>query len=467
MISEKSKIFNEVLVDAKHALDSIGIPFHLHSGTALGAHREHDFIQHDDDIDLAVFYEDVNDKSSVDDIIKSMENNGFDLEAKLGKLNRGFELKFTHNIQAVSLDIFWVYPGRYRGKDYYILSSYYGECDNLKHKMCVWAYRPYDTVKIKFLGHTYNVLPKMTLVDAYGKDWKIPKKFNYYEGLEEGYKSLIRDYFKPVPVDNKIAFCFLLYDSVVHGKQWYDFFKQDKFPIKSYSVYSHVKTITNKTQEWIRENHIRAIKTGWCEENLVWAWINLLKQALKDPNNKYFVLLSGECIPLFGFWDTYKEITASKKSRINIDLNSEATIETGLAYADQWILLNRKHAELLVELKTTEKGKEFVKNIRKLIGDFCPDELYPVNWFMENYGKSSFASFKREFNVMPTTYTYWDGKHTSPIRYTSPRMRKDKGKICSSGALFARKFNKKAGIELSGKCDKRKSPRRLSRRSRS
>jgi Core-2/I-Branching enzyme/LicD family len=451
-LSEKSKQFNSVLLKAKKALDSVGVPFHLHSGTALGAHREKDFIPHDDDIDLAVFYKDVDTKSQVDNIIKAMEDNGLAISSTLGKLSRGFELKFYDYEYEIPLDIFWVYESSYRGKDYFILSSYYGNCDNYKHKACVWAYRPYKTVKINFLGSIYNVMPKKTLVDAYGKDWNVPKKFGYYEGLENGYKSLVVDFYDPKPITQKVAFCFLVYDKVTHGKTWADFFKEDNLPVKSYSIYSHVKTVTSATQPWLVENRIRTIKTGWCEDNLVWAWINMLKEALKDPLNQYFTILSGECIPLYGFWETIKKITSSKKSRINIDKNASVTYDTGLAYADQWVLLTRKHAEMLVKLKDSDEGKNFVKEMRQRIQIYCPDEVYPVNWFIKQYGSPSSATFKKNFNVIPTTYTFWDGKQPHPIKYTTPRMRKDFKKICGSDAIFARKFNNKAGKELARTC---------------
>ena len=130
----KSKKFNAVLIDAKHALESIDIPFHLHSGTALGAHREHDFIEHDNDIDLAVFYNDVHTKKQVDDIIFVMEEYGFELFSQNGSLKRGYELQFNHIKKDVDLDIFWVYEGNYRDKDYYILSSYFSKCDEMKYR---------------------------------------------------------------------------------------------------------------------------------------------------------------------------------------------------------------------------------------------------------------------------------------------------------------------------------------------
>ena len=149
---KKSKLieakFNNVLKSAKKALDSVDIPFHLHSGTAIGAYREKSFIAHDHDIDLCVFSKDVNTKEIEKLLIKSMKKEGFKVNATLGKLSRGREIQFQKN--DVPLDIFWTYPGKYRGKDYYIFASYYGICNDLKYKTCVWSVRPYKTEKIKF-----------------------------------------------------------------------------------------------------------------------------------------------------------------------------------------------------------------------------------------------------------------------------------------------------------------------------
>ena len=443
----KSQRYNKALIAAKTALESIGIPFHLHSGTALGAHREKNFIKHDNDIDLAVFSWDVDTYAKVKKIVNVMEKYGFYLQERLGKLTRGFELQFVHDPTDVSLDIFWVYKNSYRGKDYYILHSYFGKCEQYKYKACVWAYRPYQTVEMNFLGNMYNVMPIETLVDAYGDDWRIPKKFGYEQGLDGGYQSLVPDFYQPKDEKkvDKIAFCFLLYDKVIHSKKWVDFFKEDNYTVKSYSIYSHIKQIKDSTQPWLLENTVKPIPTGWCEESLLWAWVKMLKKALQDPKNKYFVLLSGECVPLYGFWETYKKIMSSKKSRINVARHTEVTEETGLLYADQWVLLNRKHAKLLVNLKDTKEGKNWVRTIKKIIKDFCPDELYPINWFVHKIGKISGSDFKKNFNTIPTTFTKWDNIHPHPIKFNTPNMSKYKHDICNSKALFARKFNPKAG----------------------
>jgi hypothetical protein len=248
----------------------------------------------------------------------------------------------------------------------------------------------------------------------------------------------------------KIAFCFLLYTKLKHGKVWEDFFSQDLKD--THSIYSHIKTVSDSTQPWIKKHKVKSVKTGYCEVTLVYAWIQLLKEALKDKDNKYFCLLSDECIALFNYKKVYEKIVKSKKSRINPDMEAESYIDTGLYWADQWVILNRKHAELLTELTTTAKGKKYVKETLKQVGDYCPDEIIPINWFSEHYGAVTSSRFKKEFNLIPSTYTYWDGVHRSPVKFTSPKMKQMRKKICTSKAVFGRKFNAKSARLLSMDC---------------
>ena len=264
----------------------------------------------------------------------------------------------------------------------------------------------------------------------------------------------------------KIAFCFLLYDTVLHREIWEKFFQQDCGKQKTHSIYSHIKTVTKDTPQWLKKSRVRSIKTGWCEENLVSAWIKMIREALKDPDNAYFVILSGECIPLFDYKKLYKKATASKKSRINIDYAVKSYAVTGLYYADQWVLLNRKCAKLLVDMKDTKRGKEWLKATRKRLcyydddddDDFCscPDEILPVNWFVHNFGKPTTKGFKSQIREMPTTYTYWDpmARKPHPEKFTLEKVKKFEKDICSSGALFARKFEPSAGTFMAMNCNK-------------
>lgn len=453
MTISKSTKFNRVLISAKNALDSINVKFHLHAGTALGAYREEDFIKHDHDIDLAVFFEDLDTPSKVDKLKYAMKKAGFTINATLGKQHQGYEIQFEKN--DVPLDIFWIYKGHYKSKDLFIISSYYGDCDNYKHKSCIYGYRPYRVQTIMFLGKEYKIVPKKTLVDMYGKTWNIVKKYTYEESITNNIVgSLIRDYYEPEVRDSKVAFCFLLYDKIEHQELWKSFFLNQK----GFSLYSHIKKVTDETPKWLLKTRVPTIKTGWCQENLVRAWVSMLKKALLDKDNKYFALLSGSCIPLFDFITTWKKIFRTKKSRINIETESYVYQQTGFYYADQWCILNRTHAQLLIDLYKTQEGKDWRKNSYKYICTkvecFCPDEIYPVNWFIENYGKPSTPKFKSEFIVGASTFTKWEDGAPHPIKWNATRLLKKKNisKICGSKAIFARKFNDKAAELIGKKC---------------
>jgi lipopolysaccharide cholinephosphotransferase len=452
---KKETKFKKVLESAKDALDSINVPFHLHAGTALGAHREKTFIPHDHDIDLGVFIKDANDKMMVKLIVKSMKAHGFSVVSRLGKLSRGKEIQFEKN--DIPLDIFWIYPGNYRGKNYYLVSSYFGDCDKLKFKTCVWGYRPYRLQTIDFLGKKYKVVPKKTLVDMYGNDWKVPKQFTYWEGLDGGYKGFLKDYYEPRPKNlPKVAFCFLTYNNLTHEDIWVKFFKQDNYPTKSFSLYSHIKKVSSTTPTWLKKHAVRTANTDWCGENLVWAWIKMLKAAIKDKNNQYFALLSGACIPLYDFAKTYKKITSSKKSRIHISKTARVYKETGLYYSDQWVILNRECAELLIKLRTTSEGKKFYRKTKKTLSKAenpsCPDEIYPINWFIKHFGKPHTSKFKKHIRDKVSTFTEWDKFTSSPKTLDIKSVKIIRTKICNSGAIFARKFTKGAAKKIALSC---------------
>ena len=53
-LNEKQSKFKKTLEDMKKILDSNNVKFFLYCGTALGAHREKKFIEHDHDIDIGV-----------------------------------------------------------------------------------------------------------------------------------------------------------------------------------------------------------------------------------------------------------------------------------------------------------------------------------------------------------------------------------------------------------------------------
>ena len=77
--------------------------------------------------------------------------------------------------------------------DYYYCTSRYGICDTKKEGYCKWGNHIRGLKQIKFKNRLFNI-PKNVeefLEESYGKDWRIPKRFTYLEGLASGYTNLI------------------------------------------------------------------------------------------------------------------------------------------------------------------------------------------------------------------------------------------------------------------------------------
>jgi len=262
---------------------------------------------------------------------------------------------------------------------------------------------------------------------------------------------------------NKIAFMFLLYDTIQHQKLWDDFFSED--PNKErHNIYAHPKTITKKTPEWIKKNSIKTVPTGWCSEGLLRALCQMLKVALKDKSNKHFAFLSGTCIPLLSFNKTYQKISRINKARLfyyKVNLFGEKNDY----YAYQWIILNRKVAKDLIRLVNPKDrtAKKFIRSQRKKFTDHgakidknftfkkskngtwnggCPDELYPINWFIQLYGKPSSEKFKKNIKKQETHYILWPPHYEHPYIINKKQLKIWKKDMCTSNHIFARKFTK-------------------------
>ena len=186
---DKQNIFRETLEDMKQILDTKKIPFHLHSGTALGAIREQRFIPYDFDIDIAIFYKDR--VSNLDSIVT--KNGKFELIHKLPenvkKENEITEFSFRHLNTVVRIDIFFIIEE----KDKYILYSYFSICDDKPKKRCEYINSKYKLNDIIFYDKKYKVPEEKFLEEQYGKDWKTPKKFTYSDGLISEYKNMNRE----------------------------------------------------------------------------------------------------------------------------------------------------------------------------------------------------------------------------------------------------------------------------------
>jgi len=278
---------------------------------------------------------------------------------------------------------------------------------------------------------------------------------------------------------DKIAFMFLLYDKIQHQELWEKFFSED--PNKErHTIYSHPKLITKKTPQWIVENKVKTVKTDWCSENLVKALCQMLKEALKDKSNKYFALLSGACIPLLTFNKTYKKINKLKKTQLYFYTHNDL-----INYkASQWVIYTRKTAKDLVRLydrkdkiacsflnkqhdifekpktkkrtrknsKKKSKYKPLKWEEKRIISDHggCPDEFYPINWFVSIYGSPKSKKFKKYIEFKLSTWYYMDEFADHPIIINKNNINKYKKVFCNS--FFARKFTKESAKIIGMSC---------------
>ena len=182
---DKTKKFTECLCDMKKILDENNQEFFLACGTLLGCVRNHDFISYDQDIDIGIFY----DKFDINIINKIKESNNFTLIQTYGQIENSYELKFKHT-NNVSIDIFLHYKIK---ENYYYCASFLGICNSKKEGYCKWGNTIKDLIGIPFKSSKFLIPSNFEeyLEERYGKDWKIPMKFSYWEGLDGRYKNLI------------------------------------------------------------------------------------------------------------------------------------------------------------------------------------------------------------------------------------------------------------------------------------
>lgn len=253
----------------------------------------------------------------------------------------------------------------------------------------------------------------------------------------------------------KLAFCFLLYDYIEHEELWKKFF--EGAPKSKYNIYSHIKEITDRTPRWIIKTKVRTVETGWCHEGLVYAFNEMLKKALKDNQNRYFILVSGTCIPVKPFNEIYNSLKSDKRARMTFLLPNPVKHR-------QWVILNRKTAKDLIRLNDPKdkKAQDFLSYTR-YTNYTCPDETFPLRWFQHLYGKKINDYIKNE----RTTYDYWvSDKEHHPLTLNLEETMYLYSDI--EKALFARKFEKDAAeyiAKMAGIYDTSESVKRSTRRS--
>ena len=110
----------------------------------------------------------------------------------------------------------------------------------------------------------------------------------------------------------KIAFLFLTINNINFPKIWTKYFRGHK---DKYSIYIHPKfpdKVTFKKKDII--NNLQETAWGF----IVSAYIELFKEAFKDPDNYKFITISESCVPIQSFDKFYNDMTINNYSYIKL-----------------------------------------------------------------------------------------------------------------------------------------------------
>ncbi|CAN1127740.1 Glycosyltransferase BC10 [Linum perenne] len=298
----------------------------------------------------------------------------------------------------------------------------------------------------------------------------------------------------------KIAFLFIARNRLPLDVVWDAFFKgeESKFSIHVHSRPGFLFNKATTRSDYFLDRQVNdSIQVDWGEATMIEAERILLRHALEEPSNKRFVFLSDSCIPLYNFSYTYDYIMSAstsfvdsfadtKDGRYNPKMGPTIPVRNWRK-GSQWVVLIRKHAEVVVH--DTTVFPIFQKHCRrKSLPEFWRDQPFPADPSKEHncipdehYVQTLLAQKGLEVEITrrslshsswdlssskdpkrrgwhPLTYKYSDAtpmllqsiKDIDNIYYETEYRREwctSKGKP-STCFLFARKFTRPAALRL-------------------
>lgn len=256
---------------------------------------------------------------------------------------------------------------------------------------------------------------------------------------------------------SKVAFLFLTVGDVYHEPNWVNYFAGNE---EYCSIYVHPKNGVSPQSYFAPYVIEERVPTRW--ENTMKAQIALLREALKDPNNTKFVILSETTVPITSFKYAYDRILRHPYSEFYYALYpypAEKPMEMIPPYTSQfyvnypdkdrafgdlkplhknstWIVLNRKHAQLMADDSTyidifasaphdTEHYPSSIISYHGLLHEVVKEDLTFVVWCPETVSYPHFyRCIDQDCHVNCLTEAIKDKK-----------------------ALFARKFSQCCSLE--------------------
>ncbi|CAF2107184.1 unnamed protein product [Brassica napus] len=175
-------------------------------------------------------------------------------------------------------------------------------------------------------------------------------------------RAVVRDILRTpslVTQNSKIAFLFLTHGTLPFEELWDEFFKGHE---GKFSIYIHTfKERPIHISPHFYDREIHSDEVTWGRTSMVDAEKRLLVNALEDPENQHFVLLSESCIPLHTFDYTYRYLLYSNVSFIEsfVDPGPHGTgrhmehmlpeiTKENFRKGAQWFTMKREHAVIVM-----------------------------------------------------------------------------------------------------------------------
>lgn len=242
----------------------------------------------------------------------------------------------------------------------------------------------------------------------------------------------------------KIAFLYLIYDKINQDRLWCDFFANEI----DYTIYIHHSTVKNDLSPFFQgQKIIQTVPTQWGQYSIVNATLRLLREAYMDPDNTYFCLVSGSCIPVKPFSYVRETlIRHGKKSHFYVfDTNdcwprcNQATRHIPrevIRKSSQWWIMSRDHVEIVLNDRKCQRAFNYPGSVA--------DEHYFITSLTRNKADLVLSSGDMS---QATTMVNWgyNYKMAKPADGCHPHLYKsitsdELDYLSSCPCLFARKF---------------------------
>lgn len=243
----------------------------------------------------------------------------------------------------------------------------------------------------------------------------------------------------------KIAFCFLIYDIIIHEELWNLFFQNvDK---NKYEIYIHYKH--NVPLKFFNKYKLdNCVDTKYADVSLIYAINTMFKKAFDDDCYK-FVILSQSCIPLKSFNYVYDFLSKDDKAYFNVSPSCQVYPKCNplLEYynkehikkSSQWFILNRTICSIILKYDNDSIEKRY-KDIYAPEENFYITEVYHNNLSGEIITTPNLAAGA-------TTFTFWSDveyKFCYPKHYGLKNYyyitNEELSYLIESKSLFGRKF---------------------------